>query len=151
MQLPCKFVRLLQGYRHKLQNFLAATLRHTRFLKGSSTNALRTFIVQICLKWGYKCKVKHQQLSHFHHSLTELTVFIWFGGTTGLFLGLHRFRSSICMDLSLVFILCSVTTEHLPSIICLGRLRIASKYIFNLWQLRYQSRLFGSVVRTLDF
>ena len=24
----------------------------------------------------------------------------------------------------------------LPSIICLGRLRIASKYIFNLWQLR---------------
>ena len=25
---------------------------------------------------------------------------------------------------------------HLPSIICLGRLRIASKYIFNLWQLR---------------
>ena len=40
----------------------------------------------------------------------------------------------------------------LPLIICLGRLRIASKYtskyIFNLWHLR---QLFGSVVRALDF
>ena len=37
-----------------------------------------------------------------------------------------------------------------PSIICLGNLCIASKYLFNLWQLR-QSRLFGSMVRKLDF
>ena len=38
----------------------------------------------------------------------------------------------------------------LPLIICLGRLCIACTYIFNLWQLR-QCRLFGSVVRALDF
>ena len=35
------------------------------------------------------------------------------------------FSSNYCYDRAL-----------LPSIICLGRLRIASKYIFNLWQLR---------------
>ena len=31
---------------------------------------------------------------------------------------------------------CCYDRALLPSIICLGRLRIASKYIFNLWQLR---------------
>ena len=38
----------------------------------------------------------------------------------------------------------------LPSIICLGKLRIACTYIFNVWQMR-QGRLFGSVVKALDF
>ena len=38
----------------------------------------------------------------------------------------------------------------LPSIICLGRLRIASKYIQSLTT-ESGSRLFGSVVRALDF
>ena len=37
----------------------------------------------------------------------------------------ERFGTIECYDRAL-----------LPSIICLGRLRIASKYIFNLWQLR---------------
>ena len=36
-----------------------------------------------------------------------------------------RYQSEHCYERAL-----------LPSIICLGRLRIASKYIFNLWQLR---------------
>ena len=31
---------------------------------------------------------------------------------------------------------CCYDRSLLPSIICLGRLRIASKYIYNLWQLR---------------
>ena len=38
----------------------------------------------------------------------------------------------------------------LPSIICLGRFRIACTYIFNRWQLR-EGRLFSSVVRALGF
>ena len=51
-----------------------------------------------------------------------------------------------CFDLAL-----------LPSIICLGRLRIDCMYIFNLYvyiqslTTASRSRLFGSVVRALDF
>ena len=44
--------------------------------------------------------------------------------STCLFLG-NTIYCYLCYDRAL-----------LPSIICLGRLRIASKYIFNLWQLR---------------
>ena len=39
----------------------------------------------------------------------------------------------------------------LPSIICLGRLRIASKYTIQSLTTASGSRLFGSVFRALDF
>ena len=53
-----------------------------------------------------------------------------------VFAGANVIGMFISTNLALLWDTYCYDRALLPSIICLGRLRIASKYIFNLWQLR---------------